>query len=54
VIERIDFVQEGYAPSADWTEVLEVADSLIKHLAEPTVRDRIVQANLSGTSSAAI
>lgn len=54
MIERVDFVQQQAAASDEWSEVLQVADSLVRHLDEPGVAALISEANQPGQSSATI
>lgn len=54
MIERLDMVQEPLAASAEWHEVVEVADRLVGHLERPDIATQIDKANQPGRSSAAV
>ncbi len=54
MIERVDRVQAPHSGSADWGEVLGLADSLVEHLEEPIVAGRLEEANQPGQSSAIV
>ena len=54
MIDRIDFVQEPFAQSGEWNEVVRIADSLVRHLEEPAVARQLDEANQPGQSSALV
>lgn len=54
MVERLDLVQAGYADSAEWRSVLDVADALTADLRRPEVSQLIVEANRPGNSSALV
>lgn len=54
MIERVDMVQAPHSGTADWREVLGLADSLVEHLEEPVVAGRLEEANQPGQSSAIV
>ena len=54
MIERVDMVQAPHSGTADWGEVLGLADSLVEHLEEPFVARRLEEANQPGQSSAIV
>lgn len=54
MISREDFVQDGYAPSAQWLYVVSVADQLVAHLEAPLTSELLRNANQPGRSSALV
>lgn len=53
-MERVDFVQEQYRATAEYDEVVRIADQLLGHLQEAMVVEAILEANQPGRSSAAV
>ncbi|MDE0693641.1 MAG: hypothetical protein OXI55_15535 [Gammaproteobacteria bacterium] len=54
MIERIDLVQDRHRPSAEWREVLGLADSLVAFLQRPDIAERVKDANQPQQSSARV
>lgn len=51
---RTMFVQDGFADSAGYAEVMKVSDDLLAHLVTPAANALMVAANLPGQSSAGV
>lgn len=54
MIERMDRVQNSHGESAEWMEVVDVADSLVAYLEQKDVTARLDNANQPGQSSAGV
>ena len=54
MIERADFVQRQLQESSEWGEVSGLVDRLVEYLNEPSVTDRLEEANQPGRSSAEV
>lgn len=54
MIDRLDMVQMPYSGSAEWSEVLELTDSLVAYLEDKDVAGRLDEANQPGESSASV
>lgn len=54
MIDRLDMVQEPYAGSAEWSEVVALTDTLVDYLNRKDIAERLDQANQPRQSSARV
>ena len=53
-LDRIDYVQDRYARTSDWKEVIELADALYKYMGRPSTQVKLRKANQPRRSSAEV